>query len=225
MFMSRFIPLVLLTMPIFGVSHVSAQDEAIRPDLESNASNQNIIDGSMDWVEDVRGKGAVSIRARDGDTLIPIDGLEFTDGVIEVDLLGQSAPPQSNFLGIAFRIADRRTFDLVYLRPFNFRADDPVRRSHAIQYVSEPRFGWSVLRQESPGTYESALDPAPDGDDWVHLRLEIEKPTVRVYVDGASEPSLVVEELSDRAGGGLGLWVGPGEGGHFANLQIEPASR
>jgi hypothetical protein len=46
---------------------------------------------------------------------------------------------------------------------------------------------------------------------------------VRVYVNQAKEPSLVVEELSDRKGGGIGLWVGPGQGGHFANLKITPA--
>jgi hypothetical protein len=45
-----------------------------------------------------------------------------------------------------------------------------------------------------------------------------------VYVNDGKEPSLVVEELSDRKGGGVGLWVGPGQGGYFANLKITPAN-
>jgi hypothetical protein len=45
----------------------------------------------------------------------------------------------------------------------------------------------------------------------------------RGYVNYSKEPSLVVLELSDRKGGGVGLWVGPGQGGYFANLRITPA--
>ena len=52
----------------------------------------------------------------------------------------------------------------------------------------------------------------------------VEKPKVRVYVNGGKEPSLFVEELSDRKGGGVGLWVGPGQGGYIANLKITPAT-
>jgi hypothetical protein len=33
-------------------------------------------------------------------------------------------------------------------------------------------------------------------------------------------PCLVADELSDRANGSLGLWVGEGSGGHFANLKV-----
>jgi len=55
-----------------------------------------------------------------------------------------------------------------------------------------------------------------------HVSIVIERPKVSVYVNAAREPSLVVEELSDRTGGGIGLWVGPGQGGYFANLRITP---
>jgi hypothetical protein len=41
-----------------------------------------------------------------------------------------------------------------------------------------------------------------------------------VYVNDGKEPSLVVEELSDREGGGVGLAV---DGGYLANLKITPA--
>jgi hypothetical protein len=51
----------------------------------------------------------------------------------------------------------------------------------------------------------------------------VAKPKVSVYVNDAKEPSLVIEELSDRKGGGIGLWVGPGQGGHVANLKITSA--
>ncbi len=57
---------------------------------------------------------------------------------------------------------------------------------------------------------------------WFHARIVVAKPKVSVYVNGAKEPSLVVEELSDRKGGKIGFWVGDGSGGTFANLKITP---
>jgi hypothetical protein len=143
--------------------------------------------------------------------------------VIEFDVLGQSGPPQSNFLGVAFRVVDATTHDAVYVRPFNFRAEDAGRRARAVQYISHPQYRWQVLRQDKPGQYEKPVVPAPDGDAWFHVRVVVEKPKVSVYVGDGKEPSLAVEELSDRRGGGVGLWVGPGQGGHFANLTITPA--
>ncbi len=45
-----------------------------------------------------------------------------------------------------------------------------------------------------------------------------------LYVNRAKDPSLAVEELSDRKDGGISLCVGPGRGGHFANLTIAQAT-
>jgi hypothetical protein len=92
-----------------------------------------------------------------------------------------------------------------------------------VQYVSHPGHRWPDLRKNQPGRYEKPIVSAPDGDGWFHARIVIERPKVSVYVDGAKEASLVVEELSGRSGGGVGLWVGPGQGGHFANVRITPA--
>jgi hypothetical protein len=45
---------------------------------------------------------------------------------------------------------------------------------------------------------------------------------VSVFVNDAKEPSLVVEQLSDRKKGLVGLWVGNTSGGDFANFKIIP---
>lgn len=201
-----------------------AQEKAIIPDLKALADGKGgkARDGiALAWVANVKGKPALKVGSKMQGGMVLLEGIEFTDGVIEFDALGQSGPPQSNFLGIAFRVqAGER--DVVYFRPFNFRAEDQERRSHAVQYVSEPKYPWQALRKEKPGQYEKSIDPAPDGDEWFRAKIVIEKPKVRVYVNGAKEQSLVVEELSDRKGGGIGLWIGPGHGGHFANLTITP---
>lgn len=169
---------------------------------------------------DVKGKHALRISEGDGMGVVWLDGYDFANGVIEVDLLGRSQPVQGSFVGVVFRVVDARTFDAVYFRPFNFRATDSTRHSHAVQYVSEPQWPWEKLRSERPGQYEKPLIPAPDGDEWFHARVVVTRPKVSVFVNGATQPSLVVNELSDRTHGSIGLWVGEGSGGNFANLRV-----
>lgn len=47
-------------------------------------------------------------------------------------------------------------------------------------------------------------------------------PKVSVFVGDAKQPSLVVTQLGDRTKGLVGLWVGNGSGGDFADLKIIP---
>ncbi|HEX9109121.1 MAG TPA: hypothetical protein VF832_17865 [Longimicrobiales bacterium] len=215
---------VLVTLVL--AASAAAQEKPLAPDLRALAAGKGgpvPPEATLAWVEDARGRPALHVQSRKDDTVVLLDGVTLGNGTIDVDVLGQSGPPQSNFLGIAFRVADAQRHDAVYLRPFNFRAPTPEQRSHAVQYISAPLYHWEVLRTTHPGEYEKPIEPPPDGDSWVHLRILLEKPQVRVYVNGAAEPSLIVNELSERSGGAVGLWVGPGVGGYFANVKITPA--
>ncbi len=214
-------------LALLGSTGVAAQEATIRPDLKALAQGKAgplPAGATVAWVGDAKGRTALKIQSRTDDTVILLPGMELGNGVIEFDALGQSNPPQSSFLGIAFRVVDARTHDVVYFRPFNFRAATPDRQAHSVQYVSLPAYGWAVLRETRPGQYEQPIVPAPDGDAWFHVRIVVQKPMVRVYVGDAEQPSLTVKELSDRHGGGVGLWVGPGEGGYLANLKITPSN-
>jgi hypothetical protein len=198
--------------------------EAITPDLAAVARGVGARAAPgvvVEWVTDAGGRAALRLQSERSAGLVRLEGVELADGTIELDILGRSAPPQSCFIGVAFRVAGD-AHDAVYFRPFNFRAAEPERRAHAVQYVSHPDWTWQRLRAERTGQYEKPIDPAPDGDRWFHARIEVRKPTVSVYVNGQAEPGLVVSELSDRTGGGVALWVGPGLGGHVANLTIRP---
>jgi len=92
-----------------------------------------------------------------------------------------------------------------------------------VQYVSHPDFTWQKLRGEKPGQYEKPVNPVPDPDGWFHVRVSIAKPVIKIYVNGAAEPCLTVDSLGNRESGMIGLWVGNGSGGDFANLEITPA--
>jgi hypothetical protein len=218
--------LVVLSLLVAGPQAV-AQDKTVVPDLKALADGKGgtiPAEATLKWVENAKGKSALRIQSKTDDTVIVLDRIEFTNGVVEFDALGQSSPPQSNFLGFAFRHVDAKTHDAVYFRPFNFRAAELERKAHAVQYVSHPTYRWEALRNDKPSQYEKPIVPAPDGDVWFHVRIVVEKPRVSVYVNNSKGPSLVVDELNDRKGGRVGLWVGPGEGGYIANLKITPSN-
>jgi len=167
------------------------------------------------------GAPAVRLEGRGDHGYARVENLDFADGSIEFDARGKNIV-QGSFLGIAFHGADWKTYDAIYFRPFNFRAADPIRRQHAVQYIALPAHTWQRLRYEHPGRYEKPVAPVPDPDGWFHVRIVVAAPKVSVFVDGATEPSLVVDQLSDRRRGWIALWTDV-NGGDFANLQITPA--
>jgi hypothetical protein len=147
--------------------------------------------------------------------------VEFSNGTIEMDIKGKDEFQQS-FVGIAFHGGDNNNYDAIYFRPFNFQSTDPVRKIHAVQYVSEPDNSWQVLREKFNGKYEKAVSPAPNGNAWFHVKIIVKLPLVTVFVNGNQESSLSVEKLNNLISGKIGLWVGNNSDGDFANLQITP---
>jgi len=162
------------------------------------------------------------LDAHEGDGVAWWPDVQFSNGTIELDIHGKEVLQQS-FVGLAFHGLDEATFDAVYFRPFNFRSDDAVRRSHAVQYISHPTYTWNKLRTERPNQFEQPVAPPPDPNQWFHARVVIAFPSVRVFVNDAATPALDVKQLSDRKTGWVGVWVGNGSDGAFANLTITPA--
>ena len=164
------------------------------------------------------------LDARDGDGVAWWPDSQFGSGTIDLDLRGKDVLQQS-FVGVAFHGVDGTTFDAVYFRPFNFKADDAARRSHAVQYVSHPTYTWDKLRAERPDQFEHAVAPAPDPNGWFHARVVVTFPSVRVFVNDIPAPVLDIKQLSDRKTGWIGVWVGNGSDGAFANLTVKPAGQ
>jgi hypothetical protein len=103
--------------------------------------------------------------------------------------------------------------------PTNGRADDQIRRNHSTQYSSHPNFDFAQSRQEAPEKYESYVDLQPGV--WTKYKIEVEGRKARLYVHGAEQPCLIVNDLKlDPRSGGVALWVGPGTEGYFSNLKI-----
>ena len=178
----------------------------------------HVVNRTLSSFMDKRGNG-VQFSEANGDGMAWLEGVDFANGSIEVDIKGKDVLQQS-FVGVAFHGVDEKTLDAIYFRPFNFHATDSVRRIHAVQYVSHPEFPWNVLRETQNAQYEKAIPSAPDPNEWFHVKIIVDYPHITVYVNNSESPCLSVDKLNDRQSGKVGLWVGNTSGGEFANLVI-----
>jgi hypothetical protein len=176
---------------------------------------------------DAKARGTNVDRSLVPNTLVLVDEIEFSDGIIEVEIAGAPAPGASaaarGFVGIAFRVGkDLRTFEQIHLRPTNGRADDQERRNHSVQYSSHPDWTFDRLRKEAPSKYEVYVDLVPGA--WTKVKIEVRGSTARLYVHGQQQPALIVNDLKlgGRAKGGIALTLDVETVAHFRDLTITP---
>jgi hypothetical protein len=178
-----------------------------------------------------KGKRAIKVvedgQVPNGEAYAVVKGTPFHNGTIEVEMAGLPAKSAGEgargFIGLAFRLRDGR-FEYIYLRPTNGRADDQVRRNHSTQYSSFPDFDFARSRKEAPEKYESYVDLEPGV--WTRVRITVQGTAARLYVHGAPQPALIVNDLKlGDSSGDVALWIGPGTEGYFTGLSIkaEPA--
>ena len=177
------------------------------------------------------GKRAVKItevgQVANGEAYAVVKDAVFHNGGISVELAGRpaggAAAGARGFVGIAFRLQNGK-FEYIYLRPTNGRADDQVRRNHSTQYSAHPDFSFAVSRAQAPEKYESYVDLEPGV--WTRYRITVEGTQARLYVHGAEQPCLIVNDLKlGDSTGGVALWIGPGTEGYFTGLEIKGATR
>jgi hypothetical protein len=177
-----------------------------------------------------QGQKAVHLQSRigheadDDSMLAVVKDSDFKDGVIEVDVAGApipQVPGARGFIGVAFRVqAHADSFECFYIRPTNARCDDQQRRNHSVQYTSGPAYSWRRLRTESPETYEAYADMEPGV--WTHLKVEVAGTKARLYVNRASQPALIVNDLKlGETHGAIALWSHTFTDGYFANLRVK----
>ena len=205
--------MLVMTMPLAGMAQTV---EELTPNRVRLASVE------------YKGKKAVKVtedgEVANGEAYAIVKGMEFRNGTIEVELAGEPAksagPGARGFIGVAFRLQDGK-FEYIYLRPTNGRADDQVRRNHSTQYSSHPDFDFARLRKESPEKYESYVDLEPGV--WTRVRIAVQGTTAKLFVHGAPQPVLIVNDLKrGDVSGAVALWIGPGTDGYFTGLSIKP---
>lgn len=161
----------------------------------------------------------------DGYSVAILANSQFKDGIIETEIAGAplpDAPPEMRgFIGIAFRVKSKGShFECFYIRPTNGRADDQLRRNHATQYIAHPDYPWYRLREENPGVYESYTDLVTG--DWTKIRIEVSGITAQLYVNGAEQPCLIVNDLKlGHTEGNIALWIGAYTDAYFSEIMVK----
>lgn len=166
-----------------------------------------------------------TVKEIDEPTFVRIRNSDFSDGIIEVDVLSRLLPDASSsargFIGIAFRINnDNSKFECIYIRPTNGRAEDQIRRNHSTQYFSFPDYKFPRLRKESPEMYESYADMGLN--EWIKLKIIVKGRQAKLFLNNNRQPALIVNDLKhgESSSGALGLFVDVGTEGYFSNLNI-----
>jgi hypothetical protein len=160
-------------------------------------------------------------------TIAILSDSDFTDGVIESQIAGaprKDAPQDMRgFVGLAFRVQPHGSrFECFFLRPTNARANDQLRRNHSTQYISHPDFPWYRLREDAPGVYESYTNLVPGA--WTLLKVVVSGIQAQLYVNGAEQPCLVVNDLKrGETRGQLALWIGSGTEAYFSTILVKKA--
>ena len=217
---------ICIITAVFIAGGVMAQ-----PDLLKDSKNLEPVSVKIEEVQ-YQKRNAIRVTAAPGaerayETLAILNGTEFKNGTIELELAGSALPGVDStfrgFIGLSFRLKkkDSIEYECFYLRPTNGRAEDQLRRNHAVQYISHPRFTWFKLRKEFPGVYESYADM--EAATWTKVKIVVRGQYARLYINDASQPCLIVQKmLHPVSSGQLALWIGPGTDGYFRNLKVKP---
>jgi len=195
----------MLPTLLVSVALMLAQAPAAPPTFD--ASRWNILDPAAKAMPYL---GRASLFLDNG--LALLRDSSFADGTIEFDVAMHGHP---SFAGVAFRAASGEDYELIYLRPHRSRQPD------ALQYT--PIFAGSEAWQLYSGDGYTAAAELP-ANRWLHVRVVVSGRKASLFVDGATEPQLVVKDLKRPwAAGAVGLWGRLG-GAHFSNVVVTSVS-
>ena len=160
---------------LMGTGH--AQEQTVTPDRGkiSDGKTWRLVNAEAQLGQEA-GKQFVRLQAKGGDPgkvetagLALVEGLTFREGTIEVHLKGRNVR-QHRFLGVTFHATDGTTFETVYFRPFNFKADPPLSQpSRAVHLAAGAplaeaarEFAGRLRARREPGPGPGRLVPCPD---------------------------------------------------------------
>ena len=120
-----------------------------------------------------------------------VRGAAMESGTLDLDV---AASDTTNFLGVVFRAANPRFSNVVFLRPGASGTEEAVQYGPAFNSVG---VAWQVYH----GDGANAVADIPR-NRWMHLRIELDGPVARLFVDTATAPTLVVPRVVESGGCG-----------------------
>ncbi|MGB8951467.1 MAG: SMP-30/gluconolactonase/LRE family protein [Candidatus Aminicenantales bacterium] len=171
--------LILLSALSFGA------DEAVRFDPEHWQL------GPATRVEEFLGRKALTLSGT-----AFLKDVVFENGIVEVDLAFKEG---TIFPTIIFRAQDEANYEEFYVRPHKSGQPDALQYTPVFNGLS----AWQLYYGEG---YTRAWTFSPN--TWIHIKLEIAGTQARVFIGGAPNPALVINDLKrGRSKGRLGLKV------------------
>jgi hypothetical protein len=79
--------------------------------------------------------------------------------------------------------------------------------------------------KNSGRTPQESMNPMPIliPGQWTQAKIEVAESRARLHVNGAEQPTLIVNDLKQSyLNGAIALWVGRGSIAHFADLKVTP---
>src|SRR6476659_6095211 len=197
---------ILLAVAQTSRAPVAAQDGAVplSPDAWT----------ATDSIRSVSYLGRPALYINRGVALVR--GAAMENGTLDLDL---AASDTTTFLGVAFRAATPRFSNVVFLRPGASGTEEAVQYGPAFNSLG---VAWQVYH----GDGANAVAEIPR-NRWVHVRVELDGPVARLFVDTATTtPTLVVPRVVTSGGAGLGVWTGAfGRGAYFSNVRYAASPR
>jgi len=197
----------------------SSGQHVVKPTLD--AKILEAFNRTFSIAADDDGKALLRIEGQPNPGVVWIKDLVFESGTIEFDVRGKDVF-QKSFVGIAFHGVNDTTYQALYFRPFNFQANDPVRKKHAVQYIAVPENDWPYLRETFPDKYEAPMHAGIDPNDWFHVKIIVKGRIIETYINRERDPILSVQSLHPQSIGRVGFWTGHESDGDFANLEVIP---
>src|SRR5689334_15890705 len=121
--------LYLLFVTSFIFLNVTGFSQASSINLHTAVRNKNIrvFNRELTLINEVSYPG-IRLSKDLGEGVAWLSGLEFSNGTLEFDVRGENIK-QHSFVGIAFHGKNDSTFEAIYLRPFQFVAEDEMLRN------------------------------------------------------------------------------------------------
>ncbi len=165
-------------------------------------------------------QGEPALHYEGGENIAIIEGTEFSDGIIEVEMAFERKPTGSGVSGgIAFRATDEKSFDCVFFSPtVPDTSEDKKNGMNAIRYTTvEGSKGYYKNIRDFVGKYNAA-SPHFDLSGWTSIKLVIHGKSLAVYIGGAEQPCLEMDDMFGKnKSGNIALW---GFNNYYRNLRI-----
>src|SRR5688500_14970283 len=212
--------LLLITICLLIITRIAGRQTVITPSVDQFLSDEWIhvnLSRGIDRVETVNGARVFSMERTVDDAysanIAYLNNITLRNAIVECEVFSPVEKGQISFIGFLFRAKDASQYECVYFRPF---VSDTTGAIEYVPVIHEGMVNWPDYRAAA----YKAKATAPE-QRWFHIMLEIIDAELKVYIDHATQPQMVINTLAlGTRDGKIGFWLGNSKKVYFKNLKI-----